>query len=83
MKEKKDILFGLHCVHEALKAQKRQIYKILISKTRSFAGIKQIITLAQKSNIPIEYIKPELLNTMTKMSKHQGIAAETSFFSCK
>jgi len=34
MKQKTDILFGVHSVYEALKAKKRKFYKIEISKKK-------------------------------------------------
>ena len=83
MKEKNDILFGFHSVYEALKAHKRKFYKILISKKRSPGRTEKIEALARKRNIQIEYIDPELLDRMSNFSKHQGMAAKTSFFPVK
>ncbi len=83
MKEKNDILFGFHSVVEALKAGKRNFYKILISKKRSPSRMENIETLARERNIQIESVDPELLDRMTDFSNHQGIAATTSFFPVK
>jgi 23S rRNA (guanosine2251-2'-O)-methyltransferase len=80
MKEKTDILFGFHSVYEALKAGKRKFYTILISKKRAPGRIQKIEALAREKNIPVEEVKPELLDKMTRFSKHQGMVAKTSFF---
>lgn len=79
IKEKHDTLFGFHSVHEALNAQKRKIFKILISKTRSLDRIKKIKDLAEKRKIPMEMIDSENMDKMTEFSNHQGVAAITSF----
>lgn len=80
MKEKTDILFGFHSVYEALKAGKRTFYSILVSKKRSPGRTEKIETLARQKKIPVEGVSPELLDKMTRFSKHQGIVARTSFF---
>ena len=83
MKEKTDILFGFHSVYEALKAKKRIVYKIYISKKRSRQRTEKIETLARKDNIQLEAVDPEILDKMTDYSNHQGMVAKTSFFSVK
>jgi len=83
MKEKNDILFGVHSVYEALKARKRKFYKIVISKKRSLKRLEKIEALARERNIQIEAVDPELLDRMTNFSKHQGVVAKTSFFPVK
>jgi len=80
MKEKNDILFGFHSVYEALKAEKRKFYTILISKNRSSDRTRKIEAIARKRNIKIEMVDPALLDKMTHFSNHQGLAAKTSFF---
>ncbi len=80
MKEKTDILFGFHSVYEALKAEKRKFYTILVSKKRSPGRTQKIEALARERNIPVEAVETEVLDKMTLFSKHQGMVAKTSFF---
>jgi 23S rRNA (guanosine2251-2'-O)-methyltransferase len=80
MKEKNDILFGFHSVYEALRAEKRKFYSILISNKRSQQRTPKIEDIAQKRKIEIEYVDPELLDKMTNFSNHQGLLAKTSFY---
>lgn len=83
MKDKKDILFGFHSVLEAVRAKKRKVYRILVSKKRSPARIDKIETIARQRDIKIERVAPELLDKLTRFSNHQGLVAETSFFPAK
>jgi len=80
MKEKTDILFGFHSVYEALKAEKRNIYTLLISKNRSHGRAEKIEAIARQRNVKIQRVDAELLDRMTDFSNHQGLAAKTSFF---
>lgn len=80
MKEKHDILFGVHSVLEALNAGKRKFYKIFISKKRSPGRTEKIETFARKRKIPLHGVDPEFLDKMAQGSVHQGIAAQTSLF---
>jgi len=83
-KEKNDILFGFHSVYEALKAGRRNFYKIVISKKRSLKRFEKIEILARKRKIQIEFAAPEVLDKMVadsvNFSTHQGILAKTSFY---
>ena len=83
MKNQTEMLFGFHCVNEALKAGKRKIYKIFIGKTRSIKRFEQIIYIAKKRKISLEYFDIKDLDIMSKMSNHQGIIAKTSFLPVK
>jgi len=83
MKQKTDILFGVHSVYEALKAKKRKFYKIEISKKRSLKRVEKAEVLARERKIPIEIVDPKLLDRVTNFAKHQGIVATTSFFPVK
>lgn len=83
MKEEKDILFGFHSVYEALKAEKRRFFSILISKKRTLQRMETIEALARERQIKIEMVDPEVLDKMTQFANHQGLAARTSFFPVK
>lgn len=76
----KDILFGYHSILEALKAQKRQFYSLMLSKKRSVHRLEEIEAIARERNINIQMVAPETLDKMTQFSTHQGMAAQTSGF---
>ena len=81
-KDKSEILSGIHPVFEALKANRREFYKIFIKKNlkRSRPEIDGIIKYADNINCQIEYIDPLFLDKLTNDAKHQGIAAKVSLY---
>ena len=81
--EKQEILIGLHCVYEALKSGKRQIFQIFISRDFNQPNIKKIIDFAVKKKIPLEFTKSDFLDVMTKNSKHQGVVAKVGHYPLK
>jgi 23S rRNA (guanosine2251-2'-O)-methyltransferase len=72
-----EILFGFHSVGEALKANRRKIYKVFIADNRTAGRGTKIEFLAEKYEIPIEIIAPGKLDQLSGFSNHQGIAAQT------
>ncbi|MDR1522803.1 MAG: 23S rRNA (guanosine(2251)-2'-O)-methyltransferase RlmB [Endomicrobium sp.] len=78
---KKDILlenivFGRNAVYELLKAHKRTVNKIMISKTARGNTISEIISIAKQKGIAVHSVPPEKLDKFSQQS--QGIAAEVS-----
>lgn len=64
-----DIIFGLHPVLEAIKAQK-DIEKLLIQK--GSANTNELINKANEAKIPFQIVPPEKLSKITKKN-HQGV----------
>ena len=83
MKEKHDVLFGVHSVYEALVAKKRKFFKIWISNKRSPKRTEKIEAMARRRGIKIEVVKTDRLDRMTQFSNHQGLMAQTSFYPVK
>lgn len=83
MKGKSELIFGFHSVLEALTAQKRKFFKILISKKKSSQRTDKIETIARQNHIKIESVDSELLDKMTHFSNHQGVVAQTSAYPVK
>ena len=82
-KETHDLLFGFHSVLEALNAGKRQIFSILISKSRRSGRVHEIQTLAGQKDIDVEILDRETMDKLTGYANHQGIAAKTGFLPMK
>ena len=76
--EKTEILFGIHSVFEAIKAKRRKIYKIYISKEKN--KFKEIFNYAKKNKIHIEFIKNNEIKKIANNEHTQGIAIKTSCF---
>ena len=83
MKQKSEILFGYHSIYEALKAGKRTINTLYISRKRAVKRADKIEALADKKNVNIEYTRPEKIDKLTQHARHQGMAADVSLFPLK
>jgi 23S rRNA (guanosine2251-2'-O)-methyltransferase len=79
-KDKTELLIGFHSVYEALKAQRRSFYRIVISKQRTGPQPAKITELAQEHKLTVENIPSKALDQLTNNAKHQGFAALTSHF---
>src|SRR5215831_5614870 len=70
---KKNIIAGRNPVVEALKSGK-SIDKILLFKNASGEAINEIRQLSKQSNVPVQYVPSEKLNSLTNIN-HQGVVA--------
>ena len=75
---KKEILFGINPVYEALKAGRREIFKIYISKGKISKRLEEIITLADSLKISVQESDPLYLKSIAGTDHHQGIGAQTA-----
>ena len=71
--EKKDFVFGIHAVDEAIKAG-HEIDKVLVRKDINNTIIKELLSNAYQLNIPILKVPKEKLSSITGKN-HQGIIA--------
>jgi 23S rRNA (guanosine2251-2'-O)-methyltransferase len=71
-----ELLLGFHSVYEALRANRRNFSKILISKNRTVKRADKIESLANGNQIPIEIVSTDLMDRMSKGARHQGIIAK-------
>lgn len=77
MAKKKELLWGIHSVYEALIAKKRVFYRIVSVRGKGNSRTAKIESLAVKRKIPIQYSSVETLDKMANKEKHQGIVMET------
>ena len=70
---KKNIIAGRNPVIEALK-NKHALDKILLFKSAGGDAVNEIKKLAKQSNVPLQYVPNEKLNSLTNVN-HQGIVA--------
>ena len=73
MKGRKDLVFGIHPVAEAVYSGK-VIDKVLVKKGLAGAGLHGLIRTLRKSDVNIQYVPEEKLNRLTS-GNHQGIVA--------
>jgi 23S rRNA (guanosine2251-2'-O)-methyltransferase len=76
MKEK---LAGVNSIMEALKGQ-RKVQKILIQEGRAGKRIEELVKLATKKGVYIQYVEKQRLDQMYTASNHQGIIAQVDSY---
>ena len=74
---KKEILFGINPVYEALRAGRRDIFKVFISKEKRSKRFDRILTLADSLKIDIKESNSLYLNSIAGSEHHQGICLQT------
>lgn len=75
-KQPENLIYGIHPILEALNAGK-DIEKILLARELRNPQVREITTLAEQLEIPVQKVPNEKLDSFTK-SNHQGIVAFVS-----
>jgi 23S rRNA (guanosine2251-2'-O)-methyltransferase len=77
----REILFGRQPVRETLRAGRRQVFKLLLAQGVKPLGIVgQILTLAERANVPVQAVDRRELDKLGGEVNHQGLAAEVSSY---
>jgi 23S rRNA (guanosine2251-2'-O)-methyltransferase len=83
----KEWLYGKHAVEEALRANRRKVFRLLVAagaarNNEEEAGrLGNVEALAKSKGVPVERVPGALLDKVTKVGHHhQGVAAEVSLF---
>jgi len=79
-RQKTDILYGFHCVYEALKAGRRRFDTLYISREPSDKRADKLVSLAAAAGIQVSAADTRHLDELARGGVHQGIAARTSVF---
>ncbi len=75
----REILYGRQPVREAVRAGRRQIFKLLLARGLKTTGlVGEILRLAEQTNIPVQMVARQDLDRMGGEVNHQGLAAEVS-----
>jgi len=74
--KRKDVMYGVRPVIEALETGK-EMEKIMVQRGAGSEGVKYLMTLARKREIPIQIVPYEKLQKITTAS-HQGVIAFVS-----
>jgi 23S rRNA (guanosine2251-2'-O)-methyltransferase len=73
----KEILYGINPVYEALKAGRREVFRILIANGKISKRLEQIAALAGSLKISVERFSSADLKMISGTDYHQGVCAET------
>ena len=74
---KKEILFGINPVYEALRAGRRHIFKVYITKEKISKRLEGIKALADSLKIPVEASNSSNLKSISGSEHHQGVGVQT------
>lgn len=75
-RQPENLIYGIHPILEALNAGK-DIEKILLSRELRNVQVREITTIAEQREIPVQKVPNEKLDSFTK-ANHQGIVAFVS-----
>ncbi len=74
---KTEILFGINPVYEALRAGRRDIFKVYITKEKISKRLERVIALADSLKISVQASNPLYLKSISGTDHHQGVGAKT------
>lgn len=73
-----ELLYGRNAVREALRARRRALRRLIISRSVQESGIiADIIRLAERASVPVERIERQVLDRQLRDANHQGVMLET------
>lgn len=75
---KSEILFGVHPVHEAVRAARREVMEIIITSGKKTGRLSDIERLALNAGIRVNQMPPDRLAAVSLSRRHQGVAARVS-----
>jgi 23S rRNA (guanosine2251-2'-O)-methyltransferase len=75
MPSRPEILYGVHPVGEAIKAKRRRLTTIYLTREPASGRLEWIVAHAEAHRIPVEVVAADKLASMTDTDHHQGIAA--------
>lgn len=69
-------LFGIHAVEAALRHDPANIIRLLCAQGRRDQRLQEVERLAEEAGLPISRVEPRELDRLTRVDRHQGVAAE-------
>jgi 23S rRNA (guanosine2251-2'-O)-methyltransferase len=73
-------LYGIHPVLEALKKRPRAISAIMLARQHTEGEVREIIDLAHRNRIPLQYDEMRSLSRSAGTEQHQGVTARAEPF---
>lgn len=72
------VIYGIHSVTEALRAEDRSLERILVQRGKANPRLQKIIELARNRGVPVRFESPEVLHQKASTPNHQEVVAEVS-----
>jgi 23S rRNA (guanosine2251-2'-O)-methyltransferase len=77
----REILYGRQPVRETLRAQRRQVFKLLLARgVKPTGAVGEILSLAERAAVPVQSVDRKELTNLSGEVNHQGLAAEVSAY---
>lgn len=74
-----EILYGRQPLREALRAGRRQVYRLFLAEGVRRRGIvAQVLALAEQAGVPVQVVQRAEIERLSGGVHHQGLAAEVS-----
>ncbi|MBT3182093.1 MAG: 23S rRNA (guanosine(2251)-2'-O)-methyltransferase RlmB [Deltaproteobacteria bacterium] len=77
---KREIIYGINPVCEALRSGKRRCHVVYIAEGKKDSSLKELTTEIKRSGVQLKNRKRHEIDLMTEVKKHQGVAAEVESF---
>lgn len=75
-----EVICGKNAVYELLRAKKRKCHEVWVLEGEREQHVSKILDMAQQARIPVRTAKKDELTKITRVEKHQGIAARADEF---
>src|ERR1035437_3033803 len=72
-----EILFGINTAEEILKAGRRRVLRLVISRSEKNQRIQDLASLARKNGVTVDFCDPRTLEKLAAGGHHQGVIIET------
>ena len=77
----REILYGRQPVREALRAGRRQVFRLLLAQgVKPTAIVGEVLNLAERASVPVRAVERQELDKVGGEVNHQGLAAEVSTY---
>ena len=77
---KREILYGIHPVTEALRAGRRKVFEIYVAKGKPSRRVEALRQLAASKKIPLQIVSASRLGDLARTDMHQGVGAGVGDF---
>lgn len=69
---------GIQAVRETLRSSPKRVRKLVLRRGRADHRVRELISLARASGVPVYHESSEVLNRLAPRAHHQGVVAEIS-----
>ena len=77
----REILYGRQPVREALRARRRQVFRLLLARgAKPTERVADVLVLAEQARVPVQAVDRKELEKLSGEVNHQGLAAEVSAY---